>query len=206
MELLLFVLLIYVFFMNRVSKIIGGTLRSCLLQYPNNNIIRPTKGFVREAIFNVLNFQMNNESLQVVLDVFSGSGALGFEAISRGVNEGIFFERLPQVFKILKANATNLNVLNKSKLILKDIFYQKTWPFKKANIVFLDPPYGKNLVDKSLKHLHVLQAIEHNAFVICEQGKREKLIYPNFYQKISYKVYGNTSLFFCVICININYF
>ncbi|MCP4924025.1 MAG: 16S rRNA (guanine(966)-N(2))-methyltransferase RsmD [bacterium] len=182
--------------MSSGIRIVAGAFRGRLLQCPDTLQTRPTSQRVREAIFNVLNSQMGGKPPKFILDAFAGSGALGLEALSRGAEQGIFFEKTPQVFKILKENATHVEALDRVTLVPKDLFSQKTWPFEKADLLFLDPPYGKGMMQKSLDHLHRLEAMAPGALIVCEQGRREDREWPEFCEEISQKMYGDTVVIF----------
>src|SRR5512147_1235301 len=100
---------------NRV-RIVGGAWRSRLLPFPDVPGLRPTPDRVRETLFNWLGQLMDGK---VCLDLFSGSGALGFEALSRGARQVVMVERDAKVARSLRDNATTLHAEN-CELVVAD--------------------------------------------------------------------------------------
>ena len=101
-------------------RIIGGQLKGKKIQSPDDKTTRPLKDLVKESIFNILNHS-NKFSLVLknsnILDLFSGVGSFGLEAISRGSNFVIFIENYSKVVKILKKNIFNLDLKDKCKIV-----------------------------------------------------------------------------------------
>ena len=123
------------------GRIIFGKLKRRIIELPEIKSTRPTTDAIKEAIFNCLihRFQLNF-SEQTVIDLFAGSGALGFEAASLGAKEVIFCEINYQACKIIKKNIINLGIENVSKIIKNDVRKIQFTTFKNL-LVFLDPPY-----------------------------------------------------------------
>jgi len=112
--------------------------------------LRPTSGKIRETLFNWLQFEITNKT---ILDPFAGSGALCLEAISRGAKEVYLIEKSKKVSDKLKSNFKILNssqykIINQDSLIFLEM--QNKNPF---DLVFLDPPFEKNLLPQALKLL-----------------------------------------------------
>ena len=119
-------------------RIAGGAYKGQRIKVPKKGI-RPTKGLVREAIFNILGEKIKGAK---VLDIFAGSGALGIEALSRGANSCVFIEKSP---KTLLYNIEYFTLKTKTKVITGDFRAGlKKLKQQKFNIIFLDPPYQKN--------------------------------------------------------------
>ena len=126
--------------MNKV-RIIGGKWKRRKLGFPNRVNLRPTPDRVRETLFNWLTHDVVEARC---LDLFAGSGALGFEALSRGAQHATFVERDPLVVKALAANQALLGATASSTLVRGLALpwlrrQQQTW-----DLVFLDPPYRGN--------------------------------------------------------------
>jgi len=132
---------------NGQVKIIAGAWHGRKLRFPLVPGLRPTPNRLRETLFNWLDPVLPNADC---LDLFAGSGALGFEALSRGAKSVIFIEQSEQLVRYLKAQIKQLAVADKARV------YHITFPFKAArvfntvnpcfNVVFLDPPFHKNLI------------------------------------------------------------
>ena len=127
---------------------------------------RPTSDKVKEAIFSMIQFYVKDA---VCLDLFAGSGALGIEAISRGAKFVYFVEHHQPAIEIIKKNLekarfsefANIRLCGANAAI-------KSFPQNSVDIVFLDPPYGKNLVAKSIDLLTESKILKESAIVVCE--------------------------------------
>lgn len=153
-------------------KIIAGEKRGHPLKAPKGkNITRPALGLVREAIFSILG-DVNDWT---VLDVFAGTGSLGFEALSRGAQACTFVEAHPKIVAVLKANMQSLNyesrcTLWRSKMPYGIKRYKDTGSF---DLVFCDPPYDKGLLNPSLQALLKANMIDDDSTVVVEHTSRE---------------------------------
>ncbi len=130
-------------------RIIGGTWRSRLITFPPRIDLRPTPDRVRETLFNWLGQDLAGKTC---LDLFAGSGALGFEAASRGAKRVIMVERDPAAFRALKANA---GALGAGVVELK---HADALEFLRADdgtydVVFLDPPFRADYLPQALTAL-----------------------------------------------------
>lgn len=146
-------------------RIIGGEWRSRRLRFPAIDGLRPTLDRVRETLFNWLQHDIHNAR---VLDAFAGSGALGLEALSRGAKEVVFLEKHPKAALQLKNNLTDLNVPNAQVWAGDALQWLDSQP-EPYDIIFLDPPFGKNLLQPSIDKIKTtpgtLVYIEYEASV-----------------------------------------
>ena len=131
-------------------KIIAGKYGGRFIETPDGKGTRPTTNRVREAIFNSLCAAYSpNLDLEgaVVLDMFAGSGALGFEALSRGAKFVTFCDKNSKAISIIKKNASSLNIPPDSYEVFKhDSLKPKTYNLK-PNLIFADPPYAFSPID-----------------------------------------------------------
>ncbi|MEC9339781.1 MAG: RsmD family RNA methyltransferase [Actinomycetota bacterium] len=118
-------------------RIVGGTLRGRRISSPQDETTRPTSDRAREAIFNML-FSLGLPECAQVVDLFSGSGALGLEALSRGANDVTFVDNNPGACKIIRANLNSLDL--GAEVILGDAV--ATLGSLDVDLVLADPPYG----------------------------------------------------------------
>ena len=149
-------------------RIIGGDWRGRKLPVMNQNGLRPTSDRVRETLFNWLQFELPGARC---LDAFSGSGALGFEALSRGASQVVMIEKQGAVAKQLQANvdllkAANAQIVNADSLSWLSQTAQQTF-----DIVFVDPPFGLGLVEPTLQGLFEGNWLNHQAWLYIEQEK-----------------------------------
>lgn len=152
--------------MNQVIRIIGGLYRGKKLHFPEVQGLRPTPDRVRETLFNWL---MNDIHDARCLDAFAGSGALGFEAFSRGAKEVIFVENSAQAHANLQKNMAQFHS-PKLKLIKANtlVYLQKTAsPF---DIIFLDPPFGEDYLPQCLNEITNQQLLLPGGLVYIESG------------------------------------
>lgn len=169
-------------------RIIAGKYRGKNLFSPKDDKIRPTSDRARESIFNVINSKISNswDSLTMA-DVFSGTGAIGFEAISRGIKDVCLID--VDVSLINKNLELFKNDADKIYVIKSDISHLPIAK-KPYDIVFMDAPYGKNLSDKALRELLSKKFIKSGTFCIIELEKKEDFIFPDNFTIIGEKVYG----------------
>ena len=144
-------------------RIIGGQWRSRRLRFPAVEGLRPTLDRVRETVFNWLQFDVEGSR---VLDAFAGSGALGFESLSRGAKEVIFLEKNPSAAIQLKDNLKLLEASNAQVWAGDALLWMQQNP-EPFDLVFLDPPFRLNLLQPAIDALRLLPGalvyIEHEA-------------------------------------------
>jgi 16S rRNA (guanine(966)-N(2))-methyltransferase RsmD len=152
--------------MNRL-RIVGGLWRSRLLEFPDVAGLRPTPDRVRETLFNWLGQDLSGATC---LDLFAGSGALGFEAASRGADHVTLVERDARAFAALQRNAIALGA---ARLILQRADALEFLPLagKRYDIVFLDPPYGQGWLERVAE---ALQRVLAPGAVIYAESERER--------------------------------
>ena len=130
-------------------RIIAGKLRSRKFDAPLGNGTRPTADRAKVALFNILQGIVENAR---VLDAFAGSGALSFEALSRGAAEAVLFETDAAVCKLLMNNAKSLGLLSLADIRCGDFISGAAGITGRLfDVVFLDPPYGSELLLKAVE-------------------------------------------------------
>jgi 16S rRNA (guanine966-N2)-methyltransferase len=133
---------------NRV-RIIGGEWRSRLVQFPDAPGLRPTPDRVRETLFNWLGQRLDGLAC---LDLFAGSGALGFESLSRGARRVVMVERDRATAAGLRASAKTLGAVN-LEIAESDAMRFLDRAREKFDVVFIDPPYAENLAPVVMQRL-----------------------------------------------------
>ena len=122
-------------------RIIGGAWRGRRVHFPDMPALRPTPDRVRETLFNWLQHSLAGTRC---LDLFAGSGALGLEALSRGAAEVVFVEQFPAAARTLQEQLVRLGGAGKGRVMEMGAARFLRTPAKPFDIVFLDPPFGKN--------------------------------------------------------------
>jgi len=176
--------------MQNQIRIIGGKWRSRIITFRPITGLRPTTNMVRETIFNWLAPYIDNA---ICLDLFAGSGGLGFEAISREAKHVVMVDASFKVIKQLQENAKLLaanNVTCIHALMPRDCH---KIPEQKFNIVFLDPPFNKNLVAKCCNALMTKDLLAKNCYIYIEVERGFDLakILPSGWEIIRSKVAGH---------------
>ena len=133
---------------NKV-RIGGGEWRSRLLRFPDALALRPTPDRVRQTLFNWLGQDMHG---RICLDLFAGSGAIGFEALSRGAALVVMVENNPAVHRALIENADLLKA-EKAQILRVDAVQFLAQNTRLFDVIFLDPPFGQHWLEKLLPQL-----------------------------------------------------
>lgn len=170
-------------------KITGGKYNSRVIKTVEFENVKPTLSKIRQAIFNTLGTLISFDN-KIFFDMFSGSGIMGIEALSRGFNS-VFFEKD-------KKTANNIKILLRSLNFHSDVYFgdsikniNKT--ILKADVIFLDPPYDSNLYEQSLNVIKECSKLNDNGIVVMEQPV-EKIIDVSGYELLKEKSYGNKKI------------
>ena len=176
-------------------KIIAGIYGRRKIQTPKNNNIRPTSDKIRGAIFNALESQ-NALRNTYVLDAFCGTGALGLEALSRGAAHCTFIDTARTSLDLTRTNIESMGASGSSDLILGDAS-KRTFKEKKFDLILLDPPYHKGLIQMTLNSLIKQSAIRPTARIICESETDSPPVQAGHigsFEIHSQKSYGDTQI------------
>lgn len=153
-------------------RVISGIARGRKLLAPAGENTRPTADRTKESLFNIINLQIRNKT---VLDLFSGSGALGIEALSRGAQFCVFVEKDPIAADIIRKNLTATGFFDKSAIFECDVYgFLKTCN-KTFDFVFMDPPYDKNLIPPAIELICKKLLLSSNGIIAAETDSNEVL-------------------------------
>jgi 16S rRNA (guanine966-N2)-methyltransferase len=156
-------------------RIVAGAWRGRSLIAPPGQTTRPTADRVRQALFDMLlHGPWGGRSIiegAVVLDGFAGTGALGLEALSRGAATACFIESDPAALRALRSNIVACKATERTQVVAADMLH--VGPGVPATLIFLDPPYGHDLVPRALARLQQTGRTSPEAMVIAETGREE---------------------------------
>lgn len=153
-------------------RIIGGKWRSRFLQVADLPGLRPTTDRVRETLFNWL---QNDVAGAHCLDLFSGSGALGFEAASRGAASVLMLEKQSPAVRVLSANVQELNAESVQVVQCDAISWLNSKPSTVFDIVFIDPPFASDYLAPACQLLEDQQCLSEHACIYLEMNRKDDL-------------------------------
>ena len=187
-------------------RIVAGTLRGRSIVAPEGQGTRPTSDRARQAVFNVLEHAAWAPGLSGirVMDLFAGSGALGFEAMSRGAAFGLFVETDEAARGAIRENADAYGLLGRVRVHRRsaiDLGVRPGSDGEAFDLAFLDPPYGKGPSSPNLGEQALLRLLEGNwlkpgAIVVFERGSDEPEIETPGYERLDARDYGAARVLF----------
>jgi 16S rRNA (guanine(966)-N(2))-methyltransferase RsmD len=151
---------------------------------------------VREAIFDILQDQIEGRQ---VLDLFAGTGALGIEALSRGAGRAVFVEESPRSLMVLRKNIEDCRVKDRAQVLAREVKTGiKTLEAKGESfqIIFLDPPYGKGFVPKTLKALAASSIVSPDTLIVAEHAATDPILSIPHLERVDARKYGGTLVSF----------
>lgn len=179
-------------------RVISGKARGKKLKSLEGMNTRPTLDRVKEALFNIIQFDIEDK---VVLDLFAGSGAIGIEAISRGAKSVTFCDNSAEAVKIINTNIKETRSTQQARVINKD--YKETLKYlaqngEKFDIIYLDPPYKTEFANKAVEEITKLNLLSKNGIIIIETDdeKKEEEIINEGIEIFDKRKYGRAILIF----------
>ncbi len=156
-------------------RIVAGAWRGRTLSAPPGNATRPTADRVRQALFDMLMHAPWGGRAVIegarVLDVFAGTGALGLEALSRGAAHATFIEYDRAALTALRGNIAACRSETRTTVLAVDALAAPGG--EPVGLVFLDPPYGRDLVPRALARLRAVGRVAPDALIVAETGRDE---------------------------------
>lgn len=176
-------------------RVISGTARGIPLKAPEGLGTRPTTDRVKENLFNIIQREMQDKA---VLDLFSGSGALSIEALSRGARDAVLVEVDKKCYTVISDNLKRTRLSEKARIIQSDAasaLQQLQREGRTFDLVFMDPPYQKGWVPATLKQLIDLHILNPGAMVVAEHEDTDAVPEElGTLHRINLKKYGRTAL------------
>ena len=177
-------------------RIISGAAKGTRLYTLEGETTRPTLDRVKESLFNIIQNKIQDS---IFLDLFSGSGAIGLEAVSRGAKKSILCDRSKDAIKIIKNNTQKTHLENKVEIFNKDFKELLKSDIKKIDIVYIDPPYKTDYIFESLKMITENNILKEDGLIILETDEKDRIlkrIDKSKLELIDQRKYGRAHLIF----------
>ena len=176
-------------------RVISGKAKSLRLYAPKTSKVRPASDKVKGAIFNILG---EIEGLKV-LDLFAGSGSVGIEALSRGAESAIFVESDRQIAHSIRKNLETCQFDPMGKILKMEVKKALSLLSKKNekfDLIFVDPPYDRNLVNPTLSLLERYLLLSEHGVIVIEHSPRETILPKEMLEIYDQRKYGQTFISF----------
>ncbi len=180
-------------------RIVGGRFKGRTLLAPTSRSVRPTSDRLREALFNVLQHAYDDACTGArVIDLFAGTGALGLEALSREAAYALFVDEGSEARACLRGNVEALGVAGITRVFRRDATRLGRSPGPPFDVAFLDPPYGRGLVEPTLAGLAEGGWLAPQALCIVEEASTVALDLPTLgFRMLERREQGETQLVIC---------
>ncbi len=153
-------------------RVITGTARGRRLNELKGQETRPTTDKVKEAIFSAIQFDVAGSR---VLDLFAGTGQLGIEALSRGAESAVFVDRRADAVKLVRDNLTLCGLADRAQVVCADAMAHLAAVRGKYDLVFLDPPYGEDLLERAIAHIARFDILAPHGIIVAESPVEKAL-------------------------------
>lgn len=153
-------------------RVITGSARGAKLRTLEGLSTRPTSDRVKEAIFNIIQFDIEGRR---VLDLFGGSGQLAIEALSRGAAYAVLVDQNPQAVSVIKENLKKTKLDQKASVFQSDYLRFLSTTRERFDIIFLDPPYAENFIENALRKISEIDILTEGGIIVCERSRERSL-------------------------------
>ena len=167
-------------------RVISGKYKSRIINHVSNDSTRPTTDKVKGAIFNIIGPYFDGGTM---LDLFSGSGAIAIEAISRGMDKAYLVDISNDAIRVINSNLTSLGI--KEAVVLKMDYESALNRLKdvKFDFIFLDPPYKMHIIEKILRFIYEKKMLKSDGVIVCEIEKNYQ-IEQSFFEVVKEYTYS----------------
>ena len=148
-------------------RVITGSARGRKLKELPGMDTRPTTDKVKEAMYSIVQFDVEGRR---VLDLFAGTGQLGIEALSRGASGCVFVDQNREAARVVRENLEHTGFTNQARVVQGDSLSFLTSCREKFGLIFLDPPYAADLLEKSLLKIAEIDIVAENGIIVCESA------------------------------------
>ena len=175
-----------------MMRIITGLAKGCRLDTLEGENTRPTGERVKEAIFSVIQFDIEGRR---ILDLFAGTGQLGIEALSRGAASAVFVDAREESCRLIRENLKRTKLEQYAKVIRSDYLDYLRRCREHYNIIILDPPYAEVFLENAIKRITEIDILQSDGIIVAERplGKELPWEFEGYTRSKDYK-YGNVLL------------
>ena len=172
-------------------RVITGSARGRKLLQPANMDIRPTTDQVKEALFNIIQYEIAGQ----VLDLFAGTGQLGIEALSRGAERAVFVDQREDAIALVRENLRRTHFLDRAEIFRGDYLSYLERCRNRFRLIFLDPPYAEKSLENAIKRISEIDILADGGIIITERprGKLLNEDFPGLTRSRDYN-YGKTTI------------
>lgn len=173
-------------------RVIAGTARSVPLLSRDGLDTRPTTDRVKEAIFNIIQFEIEGRR---ILDLFGGSGQMAIEALSRGAEGAVIVDQSKDSISIIRQNLQKTKLTEKAEVVCADYMEYLNRCKKCFDLIFLDPPYREKFLENALNRISEIDILKSGGIIVCERPAEKALpdAYAAFRRVRDYR-YGRTGV------------
>lgn len=158
-------------------RVIAGTARSLPLKTPEGMDTRPTTDRIKETLFNMLQTDIPD---CVFVDIFSGSGGIGIEALSRGARKAYFIENAPKAIACIEQNLAFTKFTDRAIVLKQDACAGLSGIFEKSvDVIFMDPPYNQEQEKRVLEQLSRMKYVTEDTLIVVEASLKTDFSYLN---------------------------
>ena len=177
-------------------RVISGKPRECKLKSPEGLSTRPTTDRIKESLFNILAPDIYDCRF---LDIFSGSGAIAIEALSRGAKEAVLIDSSDKAMAVIRENLIHTKLSDNAETMKSDVFSAlKTLGSKgrRFDIIFMDPPYAAGLYEKTLETIVRCNILADDGYIVAEQSSDDEAVDIEGLKNYRIKDYKTTKMVF----------
>lgn len=172
-------------------RVITGTAGGVNLKAPEGLQTRPTADRVKQALFNIIQYEICGEAL----DLFAGSGQLGIEALSRGAARAVFVDERRDALDVVRENLRRTRLTERAELVQRDYLSYLNRCRRRFRLIFLDPPYAEKYLENAIKRISEIDILAEGGIIITERPKEKPLegTFPGLVRSKDY-LYGKTAI------------
>ncbi len=176
-------------------RIISGAFGGRKICAASDTGLRPAMARTRESLFSMLEARGMDWQGALVLDIFAGSGSLALECLSRGAESAVLVDSGRAACACAARNIASLGVQARAKVVEMDALrFLRSAPHAPFDLIFLDPPYRRNLANPAFKALASGPWLKTGAFLVSEIEKDAEIIVPDDFEPVAQRLFGQTNL------------